>query len=142
MSFCTKCGCAVEVGSSFCSACGAPARKGATSSEPAQSTLSQEQRSVCAWCSKEMVSGALKCAHCGKWRKDISTDRVAFYSFFGASALPLNIAVYQAVSPWDGSFSFSAVVGSIWFLLFVLANLPLWYYYAKLSKKMGTWWWF
>jgi hypothetical protein len=48
----------------------------------------QETRK-CEWCAKEIPQEALKCPHCGKFRKDISKDKFRCYlcAFFMVLAL-------------------------------------------------------
>ena len=148
MAFCSKCGTAMAIGAGFCASCGAPTLQSA-SGQPAAQTSTIQQRpddlakmsqvtpssatTVCSWCSKEITGRALKCPNYGKWRTDISSERVIYYSFLGASTFSIFILWRQEPSSAGEFFS------SGWFWLSVFAFAPAWYYYARLSKKMGTW---
>ena len=134
MAFCSKCGTALEIDAGFCSSCGAPARSSSSSAPTLSRAQANPERppTACSWCSKEMTSEALKCPGCGKWRKDISTERVIYYSLLGVSLF------FLWIQERSGSSSFFA---SPWVWLFALTLVPCYYYYARLSKKMKTWWW-
>lgn len=141
-SFCMNCGAALKNSSKYCSDCGTPVQKNDIQQPRERSGNSENIGSVCSWCAKKMSSAALKCPHCGKWRKDISNERVICYCLCAFSTIFIIGALNKSRSIWDGGIIFSALFSSVWFWLFVLTAIPGCYYYYKVSNKIGTWWWF
>lgn len=96
----------------------------------------------CEWCATEINASALRCPNCRGWRKDINDERLICYfvSLFGGLVLGWGSGT-GAWSSLSRSFSldafFSSLSGWVTMILIVLSL----YYYVKVSKKIGTWWW-
>lgn len=108
---------------------------------------------VCEWCSESIPQQALRCPRCQKWRKDIDKERVQSYTWAGAAFLPALVFIVGMRNEWwhqtKGfllyefsietfltSFSGLAVLAG-----FIVTGCLCLYYYAKVSKKIGSWWW-
>jgi hypothetical protein len=119
-----------------------------------EETTSTADTRVCEWCAEKIAQKAVKCPKCTKWRKDIDQDRIKFYTWSGgAPAFPFFIYMIGSIKGWwreggffDSHFSFGAFFGSASGLLVVAGvALSIWFsyvYYARVSKKIGSWWWF
>lgn len=98
---------------------------------------------LCEWCSTEIQTSSLKCPNCQSWRKDIHNDRIIFYStsIFGGLILGWGLGS-GSWSTFMQSFSFGAffLTFSGWAAIFFLVVSH--YFYVRVSKKIGTWWWF
>ena len=97
---------------------------------------------LCEWCSTEIPASALKCPNCKSWRKDINNEKIICYSISGFGGLILGWGLASgAWSTFTRSFSldtfFSTASGWV-AVIFIAASI---YYYVKVSKKIGTWWW-
>jgi hypothetical protein len=120
------------------------------------STPSVERK--CEWCAETMTAQALRCPHCQKWRKDIEGDRVKCWGWSLLGILPcifLGVGLannWWAPPPPPGmfwlttKFSFPAFLTS-WSGLLILGGLALTEglclkYYIRVSRKIGSWWWF
>lgn len=96
---------------------------------------------VCEWCFTEIPEKAVKCPHCKEWRRDIHNEKMICYglSITGGAA----IGIGAAAGAWSriGSFSFDVFLSQLdgWIVIALVAAST--YYYAKVSKKIGTWWW-
>ena len=125
-------------------------------------TVNEHDARVCEWCAKSIPQQAIKCPHCRGWRKDIYKDRIKcyFWSAIGGISMGLFIAGYRLgwwhelkTSPGQlGSlfpsyeFSFEAFLtsysGIIIFIGIILGVLLSLVYGVKVSRKIGSWWWY
>jgi len=125
---------------------------------------------VCEWCAKSIPQQAIKCPHCGGWRKDIYMDRISFYlslALTWISLLGLIVGYRQGwwhkvswhptgwkTGPWSilpgefsvpsFEFSFEAFLASfsgiIILIGIILGVLLSLIYGVKLSRKIGSLW--
>ena len=107
---------------------------------------------ACEWCAETIAQQALKCPKCSKWRKDIDQDRIKCYVWGGAvPVFPFILTYIGTAQGWwrtggyfDGHFSLGAFLTSVSGLLIVAGFvLSIWFsyvYYARVSKKIGSWW--
>jgi len=151
--FCSKCGAETLDESSFCSRCGAPLR--AASSPGIRDAEAQAATRTCEWCAESIPREALRCPRCHKWRKDIDRERVLMYVWAFALFIPLFFFLIGLSRGWwvtrtgpfgmAEEFSFSAFVGSGSGLAILASAIIIsgisFYYYAKVSVKIGSWWW-
>jgi hypothetical protein len=98
-----------------------------------------DDEQVCAWCSKPIPANAVRCPYCQKWRKDIDHDRILAYVWGFIGAIPG--AIIGGVLVIDRTF-FKTGWGTITILSFIAALVIALYYSSKVSRKIGTWWWF
>jgi hypothetical protein len=94
---------------------------------------------VCAWCSKSIPADAVKCPYCQKWRKDIDRDRTIAYVWGFIGAIPGAIIGVALVN--NKSFMGTGR-GTLAILSFIISFAITLYYTARVSRKIGTWWWF
>jgi hypothetical protein len=85
----------------------------------------------CEWCAEAIPAKALKCPKCAKWRKDIDKERVLCWSFSFLAILGF------VVFKFGGSDGFRTV-GIVLCVISVLLCVA---FYAKVSKKIGSWFW-
>lgn len=117
---------------------------------------------ICEWCDEAIPAKAKKCPRCQKWRKDIDQDRVKSYLWSASSIIPAMIlGAGLREGWWYGStgithfagipfpqygFSFkvflSSPSGLVTFAGFALTGIMSFNYYASVSRKIGSWWWF
>lgn len=108
---------------------------------------------TCEWCAETIAQQALKCPKCSKWRKDIDQDRIKCYMWSCAGpALPVALFFIGLNEGWwtrggffNSSFSLGAFLSSASGLLvvagFALSGWFSYVYYARVSKKIGSWTW-
>lgn len=94
---------------------------------------------ICAWCSKPIPANAVRCPYCQKWRKDIDRDRMIAYVWGFIGVIPGSIIGVALVNnkPFLGTGR-----GTIAILIFIIALVVTLYYSSKVSRKIGTWWWY
>lgn len=109
---------------------------------------------VCEWCAESIPQQALRCPRCQKWRKDIDKERVLAYVWACASIFPALLFVIGMRNGWwhrmkgflAYEFSIGAFITSFSGLAvlagFIMTSYLCWHYYAKVSRKIGSWWWF
>jgi len=156
--FCPKCGKEVEERGIFCTECGTRL------DSPSQADLGADTATrVCEWCKESIPQHALKCPHCQKWRKDIDRERVLYYFWAGASILPILLFFVGLREEWwhrtkvvDSGFIKVLPVGSEFSIMafltsfsgfvvlagFVITCYLCCRYYVRVSRKIGSWWWF
>ena len=97
----------------------------------------------CDWCKKDIPQDAIICPNCQAWRKDISNEKIISYTLSGLSVILFFLGV---INTWWGNFFdafriaefISTFSGWVVMGLFVASIV----YYARVSKKIGTWWWY
>ncbi len=145
-SFCGQCGALVDPTGKFCTSCGAPLGSGLPSraeDAPSIGTISTSNR-ICEWCAESIPGQALRCPKCQKWRKDIDQERVLSYVWGFASLVP---AVFFVAGVENGLWlSLRAFLMSMsgWIVLggFLICGYFSLVYYARVSRKIGSWFWF
>jgi hypothetical protein len=108
---------------------------------------------VCEWCAETIPEKALRCSHCQKWRKDIEKEKILSYVWGLAAIVPAGLFAVGSKERWwmEGSlihgyeFSFTLFLTSVSGLAviasFIIAGSLSWHYYAKVSRKIGSWIW-
>ena len=76
-----------------------------------------------------METGAIRCPHCGKLRKDIYDDKMKCYLFCTLGGVFIGFGIA------DSDKVYFSVAG------IVIALVGI-YYYVRVSQKMKTYWWF
>jgi hypothetical protein len=111
--------------------------------------VSSAGQANCHWCSKPMNNDAMRCSSCGKLRKDIYTDKVRCYVLCLIGGLLIGISISQ----WKGSnrnqfeyyyntdSSGDNTLSYVLLALGIIAALAGLYYYARVSRRLKTWWW-
>jgi hypothetical protein len=100
---------------------------------------SMNHEQVCAWCSKPIPANAVRCPYCQKWRKDIDRDRTIAYVWGVIGAIPGAII---GVSLVNNKAFLGTGRGTVTILSFIIALVLALYYSSRVSRKIGTWWWF
>jgi predicted nucleic acid-binding Zn ribbon protein len=127
-----------------------------TSDAATRETGVQRATRTCEWCAETIPEDALRCPRCQKWRRDIDRERVLMYTFVAAIFIPAFIFGIGLRNQWwhestgtfglSSEFSFEAFMNSGSGILIILAGAVLFalsfYYYAKVSTKIQSWWWF
>jgi len=89
-----------------------------------------------------MAQDAIRCPQCSGWRRDIYIDRMKCYGLAGVSGLVIGCSAAAGVwsSSGQGSASgpFIAIGMGLASVAFALGALGC---AARVSKKIGTWWW-
>lgn len=96
----------------------------------------------CEWCATPISIEAVKCPNCNEWRKDIRNDKYICYTFSIIGGLILGWST--GTSAWSSlfkSFSLNEFISSTTGWVVVISAVVSIYYYIKVSKKIGTWWW-
>lgn len=124
---------------------------------------------VCEWCGESIPQQALRCPRCQKWRKDIEEDRVKCYGWTFTSILLGGLFYFYCylggrlgwwtVERWKSfelvgvpmdipttEFSIGKFLSSPLMIILIagiIITLCLsFHYYVKVSKKIGSWFWF
>lgn len=148
MSFCTNCGAGNEAANNFCQSCGA-ALNITTAISDIEARVASATR-TCGYCDEIVSANALKCPKCTKWRKDIEEDRIKSYVWGAAApAFPFIFFLVGIREGWwedYGRFSLSIFMASQSGLAILAAEIVVgffsFYYYARVSRKIGSWVWF
>ena len=97
----------------------------------------------CDWCKKDIPLDAVVCPNCQSWRKDINNEKIISYTLFGLSVVLLFLGI---INTWWGNFLDTFRIGEFitslsgWIVLgLFIAGMV---YYVRVSKKIGTWWWY
>lgn len=150
--FCMQCGKENGPNARFCEQCGASI--GGSEKSIAETVPENAGTRVCEWCAESIPAQAFRCPKCQKWRKDIDQERVLSYVWGGAVFFPALLFFVGMQNGWwlrmRGFYFYEFSVGA--FLtsfsgLAVLAGFSItgylcWHYYAKVSRKIGSWYWF
>jgi hypothetical protein len=165
--YCANCGHNLADDVTFCINCGAPASQAASDSrsggrpEVAPTAMkvgtSPQNTRRCEWCAEVIPEAAVRCPKCQKWRKDIAEDRVKAYVWSLVAMIPA-VSFLAGVregrwsrfdpvlGPFGKTFSFEAFVSSpgglVILAAFSLSLLLSLRYTARVSRKIGSWWWF
>lgn len=109
-------------------------------SSPAPTSITPILGTDCHWCNKPMDKGAIRCASCGKLRKDIYEDKIKCYSLGMLGALPFGIGFGFYIA--DGSNEIASDSLKLWLTiigsLLILTSL---FYYIRTSEKIKSYWW-
>ena len=107
--------------------------------------------STCQWCSKPMTGDAVRCASCGKLRKDIYNEKIICYLFSLSAGLCLAISIAtwkkkQSMGDFNyfdggGGGSSNNTLSVVLLVMGIIAAIATTYYYIRVSKKMKTYWW-
>jgi hypothetical protein len=112
----------------------------------------------CEWCAESISQQALRCPRCQKWRKDIDAERVKCWTWSLLGFLPALLLFVGLRNNWWApplppgrfwltmKFSFAEFLTSPsgWLVLggLILTEGLCLRYYIRVSKKVGSWWWF
>lgn len=124
------------------------------------SVVSARQIGTCAWCAKELPSGAVNCPHCGNLRKDIYRDKVLSYVCGVLAVLPASFLVAGMVAGWwdvaaapGPGHQFDAPTFSFGRFLSSNSGIPVLgsfagcifgylHFVRRASRKLGKWTWY
>ena len=94
---------------------------------------------VCAWCSQPIPAAAVRCPFCQMWRKDVHNERVLCWIWILASLFPVGILIFLRVALGAGIPWLLVAVLIAWLALHGLMTIIYW---VRVSRKIGTWFWF
>lgn len=97
----------------------------------------------CEWCGDSIPVEALKCPSCNMWRKDIHNDRVLCWTWSLLAIVPMFACLFLAwlsVSTRENCFTGPVLAAII--SAFALTGILCTVYWVRVSKKIGTWFWF
>jgi len=115
---------------------------------------SPDEKRTCEWCGESISSQVVKCPHCKKWRKDLANLRVPFYCWSGLAVFPFLLLYSGIIKGWwtqaetlsiykfSIKIFFTSFPGIVVTIGFIITSTMWWRYYAKISRKIGSWSWF
>jgi hypothetical protein len=109
---------------------------------------SNEDKRICTWCGEEIQRVALKCPRCLLWRKDIHIERILAYCWGMGSILPVILFALNArnAASYVHYGMFLDYIGtkaglSILIIFAIMFSICI-FYWVRVSKKIGTFYWF
>jgi len=135
---CARCGNFLEPALTFCPSCGQPVECEKSDPYPGDFTVCK--------CGKRISMRDTKCPLCSRWREDI-WSQIILARFFNYSAIGVFIACFWIVHKFREAMLLGhdadpylkwLIVTMTAGIVLSLISLPFW---AGVSRKIGTWWW-